>query len=212
LIELILAIGVMAIALAAIGSVFFSALRLRESATRIVDESLPIERTLSTFRRDLQGAMAPSANGIFTGDFKVGSVSSLGSGRPVDIEMFTTTGVLREDDPWGEVQMVTYSLRDSGNRSQSGQDLYRSVTRNLLSTGSTQPDDQYMMSGVERLEISCSDGTSWMDTWDSTVTTNLPTAVRVRILLSDNSTGGGGAPRPIEMVVPIDSQSRTNQN
>jgi hypothetical protein len=211
LIELILAIGVMAIALTAINAVFFSALRLRESANRVVAESLPIEMTLATLRRDLQGAMPPSAEGIFSGDFKVGGVTSQGSGRPVDIEMFTTTGVLRDDEPWGEVQMVTYSLRQPDNRSIPGQDLYRSVTRNLLATTAQQPQDQYMMSGIERIEYSCCDGVNWLDTWDSTVTTNLPTAVRVRILLA-NTSSSGGTPRPIELVVPLDSQSHTNQN
>jgi type II secretion system protein J len=212
LIELILAIGVMAIALIVINAVFFSALRLREGTTQLVGESLPIERSLATLRRDLQGAMPPSIDGIFSGDFKVGNnVTSQGSGRPVDIEMFTTTGVLRDDEPWSEVQMVTYSLRQPDNRSVPGQDLYRSVTRNLLATMAQQPEDQYMMGGIERLEFSCCDGVNWLDTWDSTVTTNLPTAVRVRILLA-NTSSGGGTPRPIELVVPLDSQSHTNQN
>jgi hypothetical protein len=125
--------------------------------------------------------------------------------------MFTTTGVLRDDEPWGEVQMVTYSLRQPANNSTPGQDLYRSVTRNLLATMTQQPEDQYMMGGIDRIEYSCCDGVNWLSTWDTTTSTNLPTAVRVRILLANTSRGGGTA-RPIEMVVPLDSQSHTNQN
>jgi hypothetical protein len=74
-----------------------------------------------------------------------------------------------------------------------------------------QPEEQWMMGGVENIHFSCYDGTAWYDTWDSTLTTNLPTAVRVRILLA-NPGGNTGTPRPIEMLVPIDSQSRTNQS
>src|SRR5256885_4646089 len=93
----------------------------------------------------------------------------------------------------------------------TGQDLVRSVTRNLLATMTPQPEDQWMMGGVESIQFSCYDGTTWYDTWDSTITTNLPMGVRVRILLTHPG-GNTGTPRPIEMLVPIDSQSRTNQN
>jgi type II secretion system protein J len=211
LIELIFGVGIMAIVMVAINAVFFSAMRLRERTADTVDESQPIEQALATLRRDLQGAMAPSAAGVLSGDFKVGGVTSIGAGQPVDIELYTTTGVLRENEPWGEVQKVTYQLRLPGNRGVPGQDLVRSVTRNLLSTMTPQPEEQWMMGGVENIHFSCYDGTAWYDTWDSTLTTNLPTAVRVRILLA-NPGGNTGTPRPIEMLVPIDSQSRTNQS
>jgi prepilin-type N-terminal cleavage/methylation domain-containing protein len=211
LIELIFGVGIMAIVMIAINAVFFSALRLRERTADAVDESLPIEQTLATLRRDLQGAMTPSAGGILSGDFRVGGKTSVGLSQPVDLELYTTTGVLRENEPWGEVQKVTYQLRLPGNRGVSGQDLVRCVTRNLLATMTPQPEDQWMMGGVESIRFSCNDGTTWYDTWDSTITTNLPAAVRVRILLA-NPGGSTGTPRPIEMLVPIDSQSRTNQN
>jgi type II secretion system protein J len=210
LIELILSIAIMAIVMIAINAVFFSAVRLRENTTEAVEESLPVQQALSTMRRDLQGAVAPSENGILTGDFKVGSVNSMGTSFPVDLELYTTTAVMRDNEPWGEVQRVTYGLRQSENRLAPGKDLIRSVTRNLLATMTPQPEDQWMMSGVESIEFSCYDGTQWRNDWDSTVTdTNLPNAIRVRILLASNN-GNSGKSRPIEMVVAIDSQSRTN--
>jgi type II secretion system protein J len=211
LIELILGIGIMAIVMIAMNAVFFSALRLRERTDEAVDESLPIQQTLTVLRRDLQGAMPPAADGILSGDFKVGGVVSLGVSQPVDIELYTTTGVLRESEPWSEVQRVTYQLRLPVNRGAPGQDLVRSVTRNLLATVTPQTEDQRMMGGVESIRFSCYDGGMWYDTWDSTLTTNLPSAVRVRILLA-SPPGGGGAARPIEILVPLDSQTRTNQN
>ncbi len=208
LIELILAIAVMAIVMIAINAVFFSAMRLRDSATRAVDESLPIQQTLATMRHDLQGAMPPTSQGVMSGDFRVGSITAIGTGQPADIELFTTTGVMHEDEPWGDVQEVTYSLRVPQDRSASGKDLYRSVTRNILATVTPTPEDQWMMSGVDSLQFSCYDGSSWYDTWDSTVTTNVPSAVRVRIFLAGQ--GGVASVQPIEMMVPIDSQIRTN--
>ncbi|HXT39633.1 MAG TPA: type II secretion system protein GspJ [Candidatus Angelobacter sp.] len=211
LIELILAVGISSIVLIAANAVFFTAMRLRESTTRALDESLPIQQAIEILRRDLAGAMTPSANGILSGDFKVGGVSSVGLAQPVDIELYTTTGVLRENEPWGEVQKVTYELQPPANNLTRGKDLIRSVTRNLLSTVTPQPENQWMMGGIESVAFSCFDGTNWYNTWDSTLTTNVPIAVRVRIL---PAAGGGstGAPSPIEFLVPIDSVSRTNQS
>jgi type II secretion system protein J len=210
LIELILAVGVMAIVLMAISGVFFSAMRLRERTSEAVAESLPVQQALSLIRRDLQGAMPPATNGVFAGDFKVGDVTSLSLNRPVDIELYTTTGALRQDQPWGEVQRVTYELRPPADRSAPGQDLVRSVTRNLLSTIPQSPVDQWLMGGVQSIEFSCFDGTQWRDYWDTTLTdTNLPVAVRVRIQLAGNG-GGPANPQPIEIVVPIDTQAQTS--
>lgn len=210
LIELILSIAIMAIVMIAVNAVFFSAIRLRENTTAVVEESLPVQQAAAILRRDLQNAVAPSDTGTLSGDFKVGNVTSLGTALPVDIELYTTTGVLREDEPWGEVQKVTYGLRLPSNPLAPGKDLIRSVTRNLLSTMTPQPDDQWLMSGVDRIEVSCYDGTQWRDDWDTTLTdTNLPNAIRVRILLANNS-GNAGKLRPVEIVVPIDSESRTN--
>jgi type II secretion system protein J len=208
LIELLLAIGVTAMVLIAVNAVFFSAMRLRESTNNAVDESLPVEQTLAAIRRDLQGLVPP--NGTLSGDFKVGGVTSLGSSLPVDIELYTTTGALLENEPWGEVQRVTYALRLPGDRSLPGRDLIRSVTRNLLSTLTPQPEEQWMLGGVESVEFYCYDGSQWRNTWDTSVTdTNLPSAIRVRMQLAGSD--GGQAESPVEFVVPVDAQSRTNQ-
>jgi len=72
-------------------------------------------------------------------------------------------------------------------------------------------EDQLMIRGVESVKFSCYDGSQWSDTWDTTdptsVSTNLPAAVRV-----DIQPAGGSAKNwlPIEILVPIDSQSRSN--
>jgi type II secretion system protein J len=208
LIELILSIAIMAIVLVAINAVLFSALRLRERTSASVEDSLPLEQSLEILRRDLQGATPPSSNGILAGSFKAGAVTSLGSSLPVAIEFNTTTGIPNDKEPWGEVQRVSYGLRPSADRTAVGQNLYRNVTRNLLALIPPQPDEQWMMSGVDRIEFSCYDGLQWRSDWDTTLMdTNLPSAVRVRILLAnaDRSTS------PIEMVVPIESQAGSNQ-
>ena len=210
LIEMILAIGVAAIVLVTISSVFFAALRLRNATQAVVDAATPVDQTLAIMKRDLACIVTPT-NGttkILSGDFRVGDVVSTGNGEPVAIEMFTTTGELGDNQPWGDIQRVTYELRDPTTGSAVGKDLFRSVTRNLLSSTPPTPEDQWMMSGVQSITFSCYDGVQWWPTWDTTgltsANTNLPLAVRVDIQPV------GSQMAPIEMVVPIDSQTRSN--
>jgi len=211
LIEMILAIGVAAIVLIAVNAVLFAALRLHQATVDMVDAASPIDQTVTFLRRDLQCVMTPT-NGttkVLSGDFRVGNVSSLGVAEPVAIEMFTATGTLSDRKPWADIQRVTYELKQPADRSTTGQDLVRSVARNLLTVTTPEVDDQVMLSGVASIKFSCYDGAQWQDTWDTTgatsVNTNLPLAVRVDIQMSGNNNA-----QPVEILVPIDSQSRTN--
>jgi type II secretion system protein J len=211
LVEMILSIGVAAIVLVAINAVLFAALHLREVTTTAVDAATPLDQAATFLRRDLQCAVTPT-NGtskVLSGGFRAGTLTSTGISEPVAVELFTATGALSQNAPWADIQRVTYELKNSTDTS-GRRDLYRSVTRNLLATTAT-PDveDQLMLSGVERVRFTCYDGATWQETWDTSdvtsVNTNLPLAVRVEIQLA-----GGNANEPIQLVVPIDSVSRTN--
>jgi len=216
LIELILAVGIMAIVLVAINAVFFSAIRLREATMDVVEESLPPQQAIAILRRDLQCTMPPLTNGLLSGDFKVGDVISPGTSGAVDLELYTTTGALssRDDEPWGDVQRVTYELRvASVHTTPTGKDLIRSVTRAPVALIPTtpQPEDQLLLPNVESMKYSCYDGTQWLDTWDTTLlNTNLPVAIRVRIQMAGNNAADSRNRQPIEFIVPLESQSRTN--
>jgi type II secretion system protein J len=194
LMEVILAMGVCAIVMIAVSGIFFSAVRVRERVIAAVDEGLPVHQTLSLLRRDLQGAMSPSTNGVMSGDFRVGADPETA------IELYTTTGALLVNAPWGDVQKVTYGVKDK--------QLIRGVTRNILAAITPVPDDQTLMDGVESVQFDCYDGAQWRGTWDTTVAdTNLPIAVRVRIQVA----GGPANRQPIELIVPVNAQSSTNQ-
>jgi len=213
LVEMILAVGVAALVMAVVGGVFFTALHVREVTQTAVDEASPVDQALAVMRRDLQCAVTPT-NGtskILSGDFRVGTLTSPGISQPVAIEMYSATGALRDGAPWGDIQKVTYELRDPTDRNEPGKDLYRTVTRNVMATTLPDMDDQWMLGGVRSIEFSCFDGSQWSDTWDTTgvtsINTNLPLAIRVRIQLAGNNPANTA---PIEMLVPIDSQSRTN--
>jgi type II secretion system protein J len=211
LIEMILAIGVAAIVLVSVNAVLFAALRLRDATSDIVDAASPMDQTATFLRRDLQCCVTPT-NGtskVLSGDFRAGNITSAGEAGPVALEMFTATGALGASAPWADIQRVTYGLKPSADRAAAGQDLIRSVTRNLLTLTTPEVDDQLMLSGVASLKVSCYDGAQWQDAWDTTsatsVNTNLPLAVRVDIQMS-----GDNNAQPVEILVPIDAVARTN--
>jgi type II secretion system protein J len=212
LIEMILAIGIAALALLCAAAVLFTALRLRDDTSVMVDSASPVDATISYLKRDLQCCVTPT-NGtskVLSGSFRVGNgIASQGVNEPVDIEMFTTTGALSDRQPWADVQRVTYGLKNPDNANATGKDLYRTVVRNLLSVSTPEAQEQLMLSGVESLKFTCYDGAQWQETWDtsslSSVNTNLPIAVRVEIQMAGNAQN-----QPIQIVVPIDAVSRTN--
>ncbi|HKI70459.1 MAG TPA: type II secretion system protein GspJ, partial [Verrucomicrobiae bacterium] len=209
---MILAVAVAAIVLAAINAAFFTALHLRDATDAAVDAATPVDQALSVMRRDLQCMVTP--NGVLSGDLRVGNVTSFGIDEPVAIEMYTATGALSSnpDVPWGDIQRVTYELKTPTDRSQPGRELIRSVTRNLLTVATPDVKDQLMLTGVQNVTVSCYDGSQWLDTWDTTdlssANTNLPAAVRMEIQMAGR--GGNGQGQTIELLVPIDSQARTN--
>jgi type II secretion system protein J len=211
LVEMILAVGVAALVLIAANAVLFSALHLRDATSDMVDAESPVDAAVTFLKRDLQCCVTPT-NGtskVLSGGFRAGNITSTGVSDPVAVEMFTATGALSGSQPWGDIQRVTYELKNSTNPDAPGKDLYRSVLRNLLTVSTPTVDDQLMLSGVASVKFSCYDGAIWNDTWDTTstmsVNTNLPLAVRVQIQMAGNPNA-----QPVEIVVPIDSVSRTN--
>lgn len=215
LIEALLAVAICAIVLVAINAVFATAVHLRDKTSAAVEGTLPVSQALATLRRDLRGAVGP--RGGLAGDFKCGA-QGLGLNMGVTapsasgLDFFTTTGLISDSQPWGDLQEVCYLLLDPADgNAAAGRDLVRYVNRNLLATTLVQPPEpQRLMSHVQSADFDCFDGLQWR-VWDtSLVDTNLPMAVRVRLqLAADNN--GNASPAPLEVIVPLTTLSRTNQ-
>ncbi len=208
LIELLLAIAISSVVLVCINAAFFGALRLRNATIEAVEAAVPIDLAITFLRRDLQCAVPPKPGGFMSGDFKAGSVIGNGIAQPVQLEFHTATAVFSRQDPWGEIQRVAYALKQSGTQ----QDLYRTVTRNLLTLSTPQIEEQQMLTGVDQFQVSCFDGTQWLDRWDTSdtasINTNLPLAVRLVIRRAGTSPDA----TPVEVVVPLRAVSRNISN
>ncbi|MEW6157118.1 MAG: type II secretion system protein GspJ [Verrucomicrobiota bacterium] len=234
LIEVLIAVVVFAIVLAAINSVFYGALRLRNQTTKHFDKKIPIQQALATLRRDLSGIVTPggvlsgslmtdpSTSASSTGSSAGGGLgSTLGSllgstlGDPVSPELFTNSGTIDETSPWADIQKVVYYLREPTNRfAANGRDLIRTVQRNLLAATQETPDEQWLLGGVEMVEFLFFSGTEWQPSWDSTAEeTPLPKAIKVRLQLAreDERRSQMDEVAPLELIVPLTVQARTNQ-
>ena len=209
LIEVLLAVAIFAVVLAAINTVFYSGLRLRNAMSASLERSLPLEQALHIINRDLAGIVPP---GTIAGPLKSGSSSSLSlMEQQTGPEIYTCTARVDETTPWAEVQKVTYYLRPPTNfTTHAGQDLYRAVTRNLLPSSEEQPIEQFLLSDVEEILFLFYTGTEWRDSWDATTDEMpLPKAIKVQLFLAsqENQTG---RELPVELVVPVIVEATTN--
>jgi type II secretion system protein J len=215
LIEMLLAVAICAIVLLAINGVFATAVRLRERTSEAVEDAMPINHALDVLYKDLKGTVGPG--GFYAGDFKcgvqaVGATMGLsGEAGSAGLDFYTSTGIISDKAPWSDLQEVLYELKAPTDRNQTGRDLVRCINRNLFPTTTQTPEVQRLMGNVQTLEFECYDGAQWHPTWDTSVSeTNLPVAVRVRIQLAAQPGQETVNAQPLEMFIPLVSQTRTN--
>jgi prepilin-type N-terminal cleavage/methylation domain-containing protein len=209
LFELLLAVAIFAVVLLAIQSVFFSALSLRNRTVRNSSNrsrsSTPSKSSGATWPASCRpvghfpGPCSPrfSAGGGL-GPSTTASTNSYRANLPgavVSPELYTATGIIDDQRPWGEIMRVTYYLADPTNNSP-GRDLIRAVTRNLLPIVEDQPEHQWLLGGVDHLQFLFFDGLDWIDVWDSTTAaTPLPSALKIQLWLTSDDPAAPGPTR-----------------
>jgi len=209
LLEILIALAVSAIVLLAIQTVFFGALRLHRTTTEQLNASLSLERTLSTVRHDIDGLMVPGS--VLAGSLQTTPTSTLTDdhfGDRISPDFYTSSGKIDGWNPFADVQMVTYYLTPATDGS-GNKNLLRAVTRNLLPAQETTSEAQTLLEGVAQATFTFFDGTQWTDTWDSTATSTLPSAIKLSVVLAAQA--GQATPDPIELVLPVLVQTTTSQ-
>jgi type II secretion system protein J len=207
---MLIAVSIFSILLVAIHTVFYTALRLRNTAVESLEASLPLEQALNVMQHDLVNIVT-STNGVFMGPLQTTNPTNAQPGQ-IGPDFYTTGGELDGMVPWGNVEKINYLLSEPTNSNRGpGRDLIRAVTRNLLPvTQLPQPDEKHaILSGVQTLTFLYYDGTTWQPNWDSTQETNLPTAIKVQILMAAQP-GVAARTQPLELVIPVDVLLNTN--
>jgi len=217
LIEVLAATAMFAVLVGALYPVFHTAMRMREKAADVMEETLPRHYAAEVMKRDLRQVVAPV--GILAGAF-IGEKEEDGTCRRDRLEFHTASGAVGSKEPWGDVQRVAYYLAESpvsvsenkATENTEAYELVRAVTRNLLASTEEDPKEERLLKGVLSLAFAYYDGEVWQDSWDSTTVENeTPAAVRARIEFAP-AAGNGREASPIEMVVlPIAAKALTTE-
>ena len=197
LMEVLIAIAVSAIVLAALNTVFYSSLRLHKNTLAAMDQAVPVENALATIRHDLANIVAPSRTTNYAFQSTMISQPQFGQVTP---DIYTAVGQIDGLNPWGDVGKVAYGLVKSADG--TSRDLVRLVSHNLLATTVETPDQQWLLGNVRNIAFHYFDGTQWAEVWDTTTQSNLPAAIKVDVDVNNNL---------MHMVVALDTQVRTNQ-
>lgn len=187
LIEVILALVIAALVMAAISPALVGTLRAQRQVRTVLEPLAAEQATIAILRDDLLAT--PQPNGSVTQPFSVATTQV--GGHRGDTLTFTTNGapalhpsVAQRAPELGQAT-ITWALRaaDDGR----GLSWTRSRQANLLATGvRPEPIAEIMFDHVTELTIETLVGTAWTTTYDSTQHDDvLPTAVRVGYSLVD---------------------------
>lgn len=210
LLELILATAIGAIVLIVINTTFFAALRLHNTTHQKIDDDLVIQRTLGIVRKDLAGIMIPAnpqaTTNKLSGQLTTEATSTNeldGTSERVTPDLYTNSGKIDGWTPYADVQMVSYYLSPTPGGAAT-KDLVRVVTRNLLAANDTTVETQTLLTGVSSAAMSYFDGENWLEVWDSTTSSSLPSAIKFSLVLTPHpSDAANSDASPIELVVPV---------
>jgi len=201
LLEVLVATAIFVVLVGALYSLLHGALRLREKAYEVTEAGLPKDYIALLIKRELANIAAPVA--LLAGPM-IGEKDEQGEQRLDRLEFHTTSGIVNDTVPWGDVQKVQYYLARAEEPGQSeGNDLVRAVTRNLLASTVEEPEEERLLSGVQSLEFAYYDGEYWQGVWDSTTRENeTPRAVRMHVEFVPPEQGERER-RPIDLICEI---------
>jgi prepilin-type N-terminal cleavage/methylation domain-containing protein len=215
LIELLLAISIMSLILAAMSGILYISFRLEGGVNDTLENTLPVEAALASLQHDLANIVCNNAsnNIMLIGSFQSINPTNTLPGQ-IGPDFYTTSGQPDGLVPWGDIEKIDYLLMPSSDRNLRGKDLIKATTRNLLPVNGyqTQPDRKtVVLSGVQNVVFTYYDGLSWDENWDSTIQTNLPSGIKMQIIMAAQGNGVSSAQvKTYEVIVPVSVQMSTN--
>ena len=206
LIEVLVATAMFATIISALYALFHSALKTRETAFRVFETDLSRHYVTILIKRDIVNTVLPT--GVLAGAF-IGEKEESGLVRMDKLELYTSSGIVDENDKWGDIEKVEYYLEES-TENPGEMDFIRAVTRNLLPSIEEEPEEEHLFKNVESLKILYYDGDSWQDTWDSTTQDNeLPQAVDMLIEFPSSE---NDEKYPVRLVIPLVLQTSSSSS
>lgn len=177
LLEMLVALTLMAMLAGALYGSLHAGLRARSSAEAAIGPVRSAALALDFVSRDLSAAVPPT--GLLAGPFIGEDDADLWSGKDADaLTWHAATGKPKV----GGTDIVRLTLLVVPDASGEAGALMRGETRNLLAPTEPEPEFEVLCRRVRALNLRYFDGDDWFDEWDSTTRDNtLPLRVEVTL-------------------------------
>ncbi len=199
LLELLLAMALTVVVVAALAASLYTAFKARTGAVEAVESSREVSTAGDMMVRELENCLPPTGAPLNAGTIQglsgantTGTLIGSFEGLSDSVDCFVS-GPEPKAATQGDVREVVYFLEPDPS-GQGGTVLARRVTSNLLADQLLPDPDQVICRHVVSLQLSYFDGTDWNDTWDSTAQTGtllncLPVAVQITLELAPYKKG-----------------------
>jgi len=177
LLELLTAMVLMVVASACLYTSLYTGFRARRSAAAATEPTTMAMNAMALLKHDILGTLQP--DGELAGDFLGTDAQGDGGLASDSLSLTSTHARPQADAPAGGIGMIDLLLTEDSTGQSETSILVRSVTTNLLSSSTLEPEDQILCRKVRSLNIRYHDGTDWLDEWDSTINEGLPLAVEI---------------------------------
>lgn len=173
LLELLLALAITALVLAAAYTTLFSLSRAQEHAARGMEQRRALRNSLDLLRRELSSVLIKAGDQRFR--FMVQDRDFYG--KPASTMQYATLAPPSEGISSDLVRVRYQTTEEDG-----GTLLLQRSSRGLFL--SEEASSGYpLLSNLEGVLVECYDGSKWGKTWDTTLTPSLPKMIRVTITL-----------------------------
>lgn len=175
LLELLIALSLLAVLAAALYGTFFSLTKGREAATVAMEKRREIASTIDLLRRELRGALYHKGDTRFR--FVVEDRDSFS--RPASNLDFTAFTVPQEDrGPFSDQAEIRYTSLE-----KDGKLLLARQEKDLYALSDAVPYPQ--VTEMEGFLVECFNGDKWVKSWDTTLNGTLPKAVRITLTVKN---------------------------
>lgn len=177
LLEMLVALALMALLAASLYASLHIGFRARARAEAAVAPVRAATLPLELLRRDIESAPPPT--GILAGAFVGQDARADGSAEDADTLVFySAVEDVGRDGPMIRKIELALTAADDGKDSA----LVRRVTANLLAPETPEPVEDTLCRNVMSFNLRYFDGSSWVDSWDSSTRENaLPLALEVTL-------------------------------
>lgn len=172
LLELLLALAITTLVLAAAYTTLFSLSRAQEQAAHGMEQRRALRNSLDLLRRELSSVLLKAGDQRFR--FMVQDRDFYG--KPASTIQYATLAPPSEGIS-SDLVRVRYQTTEDGSSL-----LLQRASQGLFVT--TEGNSGYpLLSNLEGFLVECYDGSKWVKTWDTTLTSSLPKMIRVTVTL-----------------------------